>query len=925
MRLFLKKLYKSFLIVLALVLFLMVPGSVYGEEASEHKTREIKRIVKVGYYTTPGFQEYNKKTGEYSGYSYEYMLALAQYANWDYEFIPVSFEDGIKMLESGELDLMNNVSITDDRIDTLEFSDYSSGQNYASLIAKEGDTRVAYEDFDKFNDITVGLVTSSIYSEKFIKYCKENNCMPKLSYFNSKEEAAEALSRGQIDARIITSSQNINARVIGKFAPEQYYFATTKGNKDLINELNSAMRKLSTEMPDLQDLLWDKYYGNVNESYVVLTDKEQDFVENCTEIKVACTRSWYPISYFEGDEYVGSLREIYDMISQKTGIKFTYVAYDNYYLALEALENREVDMLCEMPFDYIYASEHKANLSIPIVDINVMRVTSNNLDKNETDYKVAILKNTYMANLTKKNMGGNVTYFEYTSAKDCVDAVLNGDVDCTFINSYQAVYYQNQAKYLSLNYVLFPNLQYKLCLSTSMNADSRLSLIITKALNSISQNDINDIFTNTIEQIKINQLERFFYERPFFAVSIIVVIVVLFAVFICVLVYSRKLFKKNIELVKAKNAESEFLSKMSHDIRTPLNGIVGMTAISLDDNISKEERLDCLNKINYSSQYLMNLVNDILDVSRISSGKIHLNPKPYSTKEFERYIESIIRPLADEKKIIFDLKSIEKETFFFVDKIRYNQIFINLLSNAIKYTNMGGYIRMYTENDVFKDGILELDTIVEDNGIGMSKEFQKHMFDAFTQVNTSAAISGSGLGLTIVKQLVDAMGGTINVVSDVGKGTKFILHFKIKITDGEANKSKNKFIDYAILKDKKVLICEDHELNAQILERLLKKVGITSVIAQNGKLGYDIFNESKENEFACILMDIRMPVMDGLEATKQIRLLERKDAKTIKIIAVSANAYDDEVRKAKLSGMDDHISKPVQPQALYEKLSQYLG
>src|SRR5574344_1969682 len=384
--------------------------------------------------------------------------------------------------------------------------------------------------------------------------------------------------------------------------------------------------------------------------------------------------------------------------------------------------------------------------------------------------------------------------------------------------------------------------------------------------------------------------------------------------------------KKQLEELAAKAesasiAKSDFLSRMSHDIRTPLNGIIGMTTLALDEN-KNTKIAEYLSKINESGRFLLGLVNDILDMSKVESGKLELHPVPYQNSEFLQYLHAVIEPLCAEKQVTLILPETNRLYGLVVDKLRFNQIFFNLLSNAVKFTPSGGTVELKKTNVSFSGGTVTTDYVVSDNGIGMTKEFQKKLFTPFEQEYTgkNTSRSGSGLGLAITKSLVDMMGGTISVQSHRGTRTTFTVYLSLLAAPVHNQKEKTPAESARSFSGKHILLAEDNDINAEIAQTLLEKKGIRVTRATNGKEALSLFKNSKENEFFCVLMDIRMPFMDGLEATRRIRALNRADAAKIRIVAMTANAFDEDIKESFAAGMNGHLSKPIDPAQMYEAL-----
>lgn len=366
----------------------------------------------------------------------------------------------------------------------------------------------------------------------------------------------------------------------------------------------------------------------------------------------------------------------------------------------------------------------------------------------------------------------------------------------------------------------------------------------------------------------------------------------------------------------ANQAKTDFLSNMSHDIRTPMNAIVGMTTLLQKDCGNEEKVKEYAKKIELSSKHLLGIINDVLDMNKIESGKTALNYTDFSILEFVEQINTIFRPQMDEKHQSFEIhvENISHE-WVHADSVRLMQIFNNLLSNAVKYTQAGGYIRLWLEELSSKSSVYaKYRFLVVDNGMGMEDSFKDKIFDAFTREENSVTnrIQGTGLGMAITKNLLEAMGGTIQVESEKGKGSCFEILLDLKIVKKHEVVSPNNENRNESISGMKFLCAEDNELNAEILEQLLKYEGAECVICENGKEVVETFKQSKPGEYDMILMDIQMPIMNGYEATLKIRLFDQD----IPIIAMTANAFSDDIQHSLSVGMDAHISKPVDMQVL---------
>lgn len=382
------------------------------------------------------------------------------------------------------------------------------------------------------------------------------------------------------------------------------------------------------------------------------------------------------------------------------------------------------------------------------------------------------------------------------------------------------------------------------------------------------------------------------------------------------------------ETERANCAKSEFLAHMSHDIRTPMNAIIGMTSVARQE-CQDETICGYLDKIKSSSEFLLGLINDMLDISRIESGNLNLKSEQMNREMFGTAINTTIGPLMEQKNITFRCDLQHMEEMIYTDAVRFKQIFFNLLSNAAKYTPEGGNVWLLTERLRTEGNVEWVRFTVRDSGIGMSEEFLEHAFEPFSQEgNRTLALQwqGTGLGLAIVKKLVVMMHGTIEIHSKLGEGTEVILDLPLTISGVDApEKMPQAVIAKQNLEGRRVLLAEDNEINTFVARRILESKGILVEHAENGKRAVELVEQNPEGYFDAIVMDIRMPVMSGLEAARQIRAMNRTDAQTVPIIAMTANAYEEDVSQSLAAGMNAHLAKPIEPQVILGTLAGYIG
>ena len=398
--------------------------------------------------------------------------------------------------------------------------------------------------------------------------------------------------------------------------------------------------------------------------------------------------------------------------------------------------------------------------------------------------------------------------------------------------------------------------------------------------------------------------------------------------------YRKSLEQKNVALqlavqreTKANLAKREFLFNMSHDIRTPMNAIIGFTALAQTHIDDRGQVEDYLKKISVSSQHLLSLINDVLDMSRIESGKVTLEAKPVHLPELVHELRDIIQAVVSKKdlSLTLDTVGVENEDVI-ADPLRLEQILINVLANAVKFTPDGGQISLWiVQKDTAPAGYADFEFHIKDNGIGMSEEFQKHIFEQFARERTSTVskIQGTGLGMAITKSLVDMMGGRITVKSEQGKGSEFTISLRFPIGEAKAEQTPPAAKASAFT-GKKLLVVEDNELNLEIASTLLKEAGFAVDTAENGKVAVEKVEAASADRYDLILMDIQMPEMDGYEATRRIRALPDTKKAALPIVAMTANAFEDDRKNALRAGMNGHIAKPLDIQKLFQVLSELL-
>ena len=392
--------------------------------------------------------------------------------------------------------------------------------------------------------------------------------------------------------------------------------------------------------------------------------------------------------------------------------------------------------------------------------------------------------------------------------------------------------------------------------------------------------------------------------------------------------YKAELLKSAKKAEAANEAKTEFLQRMSHDIRTPINGICGMIDVAEHYADDMEKQTECRAKIKETSHLLLELVNEVLDMSKLESDEVVLEEISFNLSNISKEVFVVIEQIAAEQNIRVVWEKKEVTHWNLIGSPGYvKRIMMNILSNAVKYNKENGYIYISCQEFTSEqDGRVTIEFICRDTGIGMTKDFQKHLFEPFAQEHTGSRtkFSGTGLGMPITKKLIEKMGGTITFESKKGEGTTFVIRIPFKIDQDADQREEQEAISEKSIKDLKILLVEDNELNMEIAEFVIQNEGASVTKAWNGQEAVEIFKKSRPDEFDVILMDIMMPIKNGYEAAKMIRALDRDDAKTVPIIAMTANAFTEDRLKSKESGMNEHIAKPIDAKLLVKVISEFV-
>jgi signal transduction histidine kinase/CheY-like chemotaxis protein len=874
------------------------------------------------------------KINETTAFQKDYVQAIADYANWTPEYHIDGWANLLSRTASGDLDLLLDVSKTSERENQYNFSSQEMGTEMACLYARK-DTDLAYDDYTGFDGMKVGYELGSTILDSFQAYANDNSFTFTAVSYTSRNEMLSAVQNGDVDAFIQTNYYDVsqsNVILLAECKPAPVFIATTKTRSELIGELDNAMSLLFRYNPGFNLDLYRYHFATSASQETAYTKDELAYLKSKPSVAFYYETNWAPFEYDSNGKASGITPDVVRAISEETGISFEFRLFSSTADVYSGI-NGSSDAAMAVSYNYSWANDHDLVVTQPYVSGTVMRVSKNTT---ATPTSVAVVQDGYLAaQISKKYPSLNQA--SYQTFNECMAAVSSGKADCTFLNYYQANYYRSMTAYEDFAFQPTDAIVQSIGIGITTASNAVLLRVLSKALQHISSTTLQSILSENAvyaQPFSLSSLMRHYPLAMGLGIAAFAVLVAFLLVFWITSAVRKKqalaLENAKKEAEKASKAKSEFLSRMSHDIRTPLNGIIGMTYLAKEKNADPTvgENLD---KIDISSKYLLSLINDILDMSKAESGEIALHPEAYQKKDIEEYLKAVIVPLCEEKKLTFiEAIDLPADPLPLLDKLRMNQILFNLLSNAVKFTPEGGKVELHLKGAIQNGNQMAISFDVKDNGIGMSQEFQKVLFNPFTQEERTDQIAphqGTGLGMAITKKLIERMDGTIEVASEIGKGSCFTVRLvaptaplsEVRKKDEDTTK-RSQGVSF---QGKTILLFEDNAINQEIAKRLLEEKGAKVVCANDGVIGVDLFAKSQIDTFDAILMDIRMPNQDGYQSTKAIRSLMREDARRIPIIAMTADAFQDDIEKANQAGMNAHLSKPINPKDLYDTLTRF--
>lgn len=918
--------------ILLLAVIILISMSSSAAFASDDSEEEQQNTVNVGVFCGEGYAEIDHQ-GNWSGVDIEITENIAQTAGFPINFVEeVSVKQGLKDLDNGKIDMLADIAKTAQREQNYLFSEYEQGSTSTNVFVKDDDSRWSYENTDQLKTMVFSCEKDNIAETDFKSWCGKYGFVPNIVLYDNGNDAAKAVISGEADGYIDGEDYLEGFRSILSFAPSSYYYIFSKNNQQLKLKVDAALGQIYIQDPLYEKELMEKYISLTQKRKVTFSEEDKKYIAQSPEVRVAVLKDDEP--YFSGksDSPKGIIPDFYGQIAMVTGLKFVFQVYDDQSAAIEAVKDGNADIVGIFSSGITQAYNNNLIITRKYASVSMVMITDAGKDAKSIK-TVAVKERSRLA--VSKNLPDDlkdVTLLPCDTAKDCMKALSEHDADAIIVGLPSATYLVNQRN--SSAYTIMPvsSVNLSLCAAAAQK-DHTLVDILDKGINSVYYTMDGITASNTAADYSFKTIIA---RIPAGAIAVFALGMILLVCFLLWAVYAlmkgqkAKVFAVRTEAeaaeerVKAdaarKNAEEKnaFFANISHDMRTPLNAVSGFIRMARKPGISEAERNECLDKAEQSGTLLLNLIDDTLTMSKAGSGKLKLNIRPVNNIELLNSIAVPIREIAEKKKISFSYDCANlRERIILADELNVQKVFLNLLSNAVKYTPEGGKVsfKAYLDSEN-GDSVF----IVSDNGIGISKNFLPHVFEPFLQEKRHGYEAvGTGLGLSIVKALVRLMDGSVEIKSQENQGTVFTVRIHFDEAKQKVDASKN-LLSASELNGKTLLLCEDNALNREIAVALLNEKGMKAVSEENGEDGLKEFADSVPGTYDAILMDVRMPVMDGVEAARQIRLLDREDAKTIPIIAMTADAFDDDVQKCLDAGMNGHVAKPIDPQKLFQTL-----
>ena len=931
--------------VCALLSLLLLLSAVLPVKAAA-ETAPVK-VVRVGSFEDT-FNYCNEK-GARKGYGYELLETLSGYTGWQFEYVTCDWSDCFEKLENGEIDIMGGISYTENRAEEMLFSDEPMGEEKYYLYADLSRADISASDFKILDGKKIGVVMGTEPEVMLTEWEEKYGIKTEHVNVSNNEDVKQKLANHEIDCFVSLEESywaELGISTITRVGKSSIYYVLNKDCPDLKEELDNAMHALDEEAPFYTADLCKKYFSL--DYKPILTGEEKAWLKEHGAIRMGFLTSDRGVSTYDPatGEITGTITDYIQFAADCLGnqeLEFQLVGYDDKEAELNALKSGEIDMIFHFDQSPNLAEEYRVARTNTTWTANMMVVTNKQLFIENQVNRVAVPQNKISLTRYLAFYYPQWEIVDCDTQEDAIKLVKDGQADCfvTGVSS-EEKYSKNYGFYS----VPLPN-PANSCFAVKSGNRSLLS-ILNKTIKAMPTNMLTSSLAMHKSSSRKVTLSEFIKDN-FFMVLLVSSIAVA-AILLTILKLLRKARKAEAAARKAaddtqelnaklqiavENAESAnrakstFLFNMSHDIRTPMNAIIGYADLASRHSDDPAKLKNYMENIQVCGQNLLMLLNNVLDLARIENDKTEME---YSVSDVEKDFRNCVamfRNQADSKGQTLTVTTQLQYPYIYADIPHLTEVCTNLVSNAVKYTGAGGTIRCnVTQKPGEKEGWCDTVITVADNGIGMSQEFQKHIFEPFERERTSTVskVEGSGIGMGIVKKLVGLMGGTVAVESKIGVGSKFTVTIPCRIASEDETQAKRETnpSDQKCLCGTRILLTEDNDLNAEIATELLQEEGCTVDRAKDGVECVDMLEKAANGTYQLILMDIQMPVMNGYDAARKIRGLDDPQKANIPIIAMTANAFTEDRQVALDAGMNDHIAKPINMNVLVPTLRKYL-
>ena len=927
-----------------LCLLLLLPAALPVKAAAETAPAKVVRVGSFG----DTFNYVNEK-GIRKGYGYELLQTLSGYTGWQLEYVTCDWSDCFEKLKNGEIDIMGDISYTEDRTEEMLFSDEPMGEEKDYLYADLSRADISASDYKTLNGKKIGVPMGTEPEVMLTEWEEKYDLKTQHVNIANKEDVKQKLANHEIDCFVSLEESfwaDLGISTITCVGSSDIYYAINKDRADIKEELDNAMRVLEDADPFYTADLYKRYFSM--DYTPILTGEEKAWLKEHGAIRMGFLTGDSGVSTCDPatGEITGTITDYIQFAKDCLGnqeLEFQMVGYDSKEAELGALKSGEIDMVFHFDQSPNLAEEYRVACTNTTWTSNMMAVTNKQHFNENQANRVAVPQNKLSLTRYLAVYYPQWEIVDCATPEDAAKLVKDGQADC-FVTGVSSQ--ENYSKEYDFYSVPLPN-PAKSCFAVNSGNGILLS-ILNKTIKAMPANMLTGalaMYKSAARKVTLGEFIRDNFFMVLLVSSIFVAVILLM-----ILKLLQKARKAEAAARKAANdtqelneklqiaaekaesanrAKSTFLFNMSHDIRTPMNAIIGYADLAArhSDKPAKLEKY--MENIQVCGQNLLMLLNNVLDLARIENDKTEME---YSVSDVEKDFRNCIAMFqnqADSKGQTLTVTTHLLHPYIYADVPHLTEVCTNLVSNAVKYTGNGGTIRCdAAQKPGEKEGWCDMVVTVADNGIGMSQEFQERIFEPFERERTSTVskVEGSGIGMGIVKKLVGLMGGTVEVESKIGVGSKFTVTVPCRIASEDETQAKREInpSNQKCLCGTRILLTEDNDLNAEIATELLQEEGCTVDRAKDGVECVDMLEKAADGTYQLILMDVQMPVMNGYDATKVIRRMDDPPKANIPIVAMTANAFSEDKQVALDAGMNDHIAKPIDMSVLVPTLRKYL-